>query len=100
MKLDKTGLESWIFDGFADSSDRRYIYINNMDTGVSRWSKRAVEDFGLPGEYMEEAEKIWASLVHPEDREMFQKDIGEVFSGKKREHWLDYRVLRFGLLKI
>ena len=92
MKLDKTGLESWIFDGFADSSDRRYIYINNMDTGVSRWSKRAVEDFGLPGEYMEEAEKIWASLVHPEDREMFQKDIGEVFSGKKREHWLDYRV--------
>ena len=58
MKLDKTGLESWIFDGFADSSDRRYIYINNMDTGVSRWSKSAVEDFGLPGEYMEEAEKI------------------------------------------
>lgn len=89
--LNRTELESRLFDGFAMASRRRYVYLCNMETGVSRWSRNAVEDFGLPGEFMEDAGMIWAQHIHPEDRETYLKDIDAVFSGKKSYHDMDYR---------
>lgn len=91
-ELDRTELESRIFEGFAETSKRRYIYVCNMETGVSRWSRNAVEHFGLPGEYFENAGEIWGNCIHPADREMYFQDIEAVFSGKKERHELDYRV--------
>lgn len=91
-ELDKTELDSRIFDGFAETSKRRYIYICNMQTGISRWSRNAVEYFGLPAEYLENAGEVWGTFLHPADREMYFQDIEEVFSGKKSRHDLDYRV--------
>lgn len=90
-ELDKTELDSRIFDGFAETSKRRYIYICNMQTGISRWSRNAVEYFGLPGEYFDNAGEVWGNHIHPADRDMYFKDIEEVFSGKKSRHDLDYR---------
>ena len=75
MGLDTSGLDSRIFEGFADTSKRRYLYVCNMKTGISRWSKNAVEYFGLPGEYMEDAGTIWAEHIHPEDRGKYIEDI-------------------------
>ncbi len=91
-ELDKAELESRIFEGFAETSRRRYIYVCNMETGVSRWSQNAVKEFGLPGEYFENGGEIWGDCIHPADREKYKKDIEEVFSGKKKWHDLDYRV--------
>ena len=91
MTLDKSELDSRLFDGFADSSRRRYVYLCNMQTGVSRWSKNIVEDFGLPGEYFLDAMNVWGEHIHPDDREAYYKDLQEVFSGKKEQHELDYR---------
>ena len=51
MELDRTGLESRIFDALSVTSRRRYVYVCNMQTEVSRWSKYAAEDFELPGEF-------------------------------------------------
>lgn len=90
-ELDKTELDSRIFEGFAETSKRRYVYVCNMETGVSRWSRNAVEYFGLPGEYFENAGEIWGNCIHPADREMYFQDIEAVFSGKKERHDLDYR---------
>ncbi len=89
--LDRTELDSRLFDGFAIASRRRYVYLCNMETGISRWSRNAVEDFGLPGEYMEDAGLVWAQHIHPEDREAYLKDIEAVFAGKKSRHDMDYR---------
>jgi PAS domain S-box-containing protein len=63
-----------------------------MQTNISRWSKSAVDYFGLPGEYMEKADEIWESYIHPDDREVYRRDIEAVFSGKKKYHELEYRV--------
>ena len=92
MDLDKTGLDSRIFEGLSITSRRRYIYACNMKTNVSRWSAYAVEDFNLPGEFFEDAGKVWGERLHPEDREMYFNDLEEVFSGKKDTHMLDYRI--------
>lgn len=50
-ELDKTGLSGFsagVFDVFAQTAQRGYLFLCNMDTNVSRWSKCAVEDFDLP----------------------------------------------------
>ena len=93
MGLDRSGLEGRIFDGFAATSTKRYVYLCNMTTGVSRWSRNAVEYFDMPAEYLENAGFIWAEKVHPEDRPAFLKSNEEIFSGKSDYHEMEYRVL-------
>lgn len=89
--LDKTGLDSRIFEAFASTSKRSYIYLCNLQTNVSRWSRMAVDYFGLPGEYMYDAGTIWEEYIHPMDREAYRSDIEQVFSGKKLYHDMEYR---------
>ncbi len=89
--LDKSELDNKLFDGFADTSNRRYIYVSNANTGVTRWSKNAVEHFGLSGEYMLDAMHEWAEHIHPDDREMYLKDIMKIFNREKDRHSMDYR---------
>lgn len=81
-----------LFEAFEKSSPNNYIFLCNMWTDISRWSKSAVEDFGLPGEYMEGAGRIWESFIHPEDRKFYHDDIEQIFSGEKRNHDIMYRV--------
>lgn len=90
-ELDRSGLENRMFTAIAETSDRLYIYLCNMRTNVSRWCRNAVEYFGLPGEYMVDAGKIWEQCIHPDDREVYRQDIMEVFTGKKEYHSLEYR---------
>ena len=90
-KLDTAFLESPIFSAFSATSDTTYIYMCNLDNNVSRWSKTAVEYFGLPGEYMFDAGSIWMGFIHPEDRDAYAKDLEAVLSGKKHFHDIEYR---------
>lgn len=91
-EADRTGLASRIFDVFDSTVKRNYFYLTNLQTNVSRWSKRAVVDFDLPGEYMYQVEDIWIERIHPEDREMFRQSIQDVFSGRVSRHDVVYRV--------
>ena len=93
MGLDKTGLDSRIFDALSVTSRKRYVYACNMQTGVSRWSQHIVDDFDMPGEYFMNADELWGRLLHPEDREKYFEDIRAIFNGEKDDHVLDYRVL-------
>ncbi len=92
VKLDTSGLTDRTFLAFASTTERNYIYLCNMSTGVSRWSPAAVQYFDLPGEYMFDAGKVWEACIHPQDRQMYHDDIAAVFSGRKRVHELEYRV--------
>lgn len=90
-ELDTSYLDGVIFSAFAATSDTTYLYLCNMNTNVSRWSKTAVDYFGLPGEYMYDAGNVWLGFIHPDDREAYSKDINDVFSGKKNRHDITYR---------
>lgn len=53
--IDTTGLSDRVFDVFAATAKRGYLFLCNMKTNVSRWSRRAMADFDMPGEYMYDA---------------------------------------------
>lgn len=92
MALDITGLDNRIFKAFSETSTRRYIFVCNLDTNVSRWSPNAVDYFGLEGEYIYDFGSSWETLIHPSDVENYRKEISAFFAGKKKNHYAEYRV--------
>lgn len=84
-------LDNELFEAFAKASDKTYIYVSDMKKGITRWSQIAVDFFGLPGEYIENAGEVWAEYIHPEDRDLYLKDIMAVLNGKSKQHNCQYR---------
>lgn len=80
-----------LFEAFASASDNVFIYVCDMKSDISRWSKAAVDYFGLAGEYLENAANIWGQHVHPDDLKVYTEDIQGVFSGAKKYHDCQYR---------
>ena len=80
-----------LFEAFGAASDHVYIYVCDMKTNISRWSKAAVDYFGLEGEYLEDAANVWAGHVHPDDLKTYMEDLEGVFSGTKKYHDCQYR---------
>ncbi len=80
-----------LFEAFAAASDNVYIYVCEMKTDISRWSKASVEYFGLEGEYLKNAANVWAEHIHPDDLSIYTEDIDAVFAGTKRSHDCQYR---------
>ena len=80
-----------LYDAFAIFASGAYAYVTDVKKNYSRWSKKAVDYFGLPSEYMEDAGSVWMNNVHPDDRAGYLESIKELFSGKVNEHNLQYR---------
>lgn len=84
-------LDNDLFNAFSGASNHVYIYMCDMRTDMSRWSRNAVEYFGLPGEYIENAGEIWTQRVHPDDQTHYQALMEGIMSGKLMIHRAEYR---------
>ncbi len=80
-----------LFEAFSIVAEGTYIYLCDMSEDVSRWSKAAVNYFGLPDEYMVNAGGIWEEHIHPEDRDDYHHSIDMIFSGENSGHDMQYR---------
>lgn len=92
QRLNMTGLTDRIFDVFAATGGRNYLTLGNLSTNVSRWSKSAVDYFGLPSEFIFDSATVWMEYIHPDDRADYWADISAVISGAKKDHDIEYRV--------
>lgn len=94
--MDKTALLTKVFEAFACSTKGRYVFLTDMESGISRWSKNCVDEFGLPSERMEDAGNIWLEHIHPMDKARYQQSIEDLFSGRSSSHDMVYRALNKG----
>ncbi len=83
-----------LYNAFELVSEGTYVYLCDMKYDFSRWSKSAIDAFGLPSEYMYGAGDIWENRIHPEDRAAYHKGIDEIFTGKAAGHDMQYRAQR------
>ena len=83
-----------LYRAFEVVSEGTYVYLCDMKYDYSRWSRNAVDQFGLPAEYMYGAGDIWENRIHPEDRKAYHKGIDEIFSGSSSGHDMQYRARR------
>ncbi len=80
-----------IFEIFSNTSDGKYVYVCYIPTNYSIWSKEAVEYFGLDEEFFKNAGDNWLEHIHPDDRELYRRDIEKLMKGEKDAHNLIYR---------
>ena len=83
-----------LFQAFSIVAEGTYVYLCDMKYDISRWTKSAVDHFGLPGDYMYDAGDIWEEHVHPEDRKIYHDGIASIFAGDSAGHDMQYRALR------
>ena len=91
---DRRKLLDSLFRSFEVVSEGTYVYLCDMKYDFSRWSKSAVDTYGLPSEYMYGAGDIWENQIHPDDRAAYHRGIDEIFSGNASAHDMQYRVRR------
>ena len=83
-----------LFKSFEVVAEGTYVFLCDMKYDYSRWSKNAVDAYGLPSEYMYGAGDIWENRIHPEDRDAHHKGIEEIFSGNAAGFDMQYRAMR------
>ncbi|WP_029320339.1 sensor domain-containing phosphodiesterase [Butyrivibrio sp. AE3004] len=82
---------SKIYDTFAVTSKSRYVYVYDIENNMARWSKNAVNYFGLPGEFVYKADQVWETHVHPEDRASYREHLLTAFEGNRVSPSFEYR---------
>ena len=83
-------LES-LFKSYDVVAEGTYVYLCDMKFDFSKWSKTAVDRYGLPSEYMYGAGEIWEEFIHPDDRDAYHKGIDAIFAGNSAGHDMQYR---------
>ena len=81
-----------IWDIVSNVPDGQFVFIENLETGVSNWSRDAVEYFGLPGVNLENTKDIIKALVHPDDLEKWLQEMDNVFSLQNDGFFLTYQI--------
>lgn len=82
-----------VFQAISMSSETRYPFILNLDTGESQWSVNAVRDFDLPSQHPYNSLDNWLAHVHPEDRDNVRTELDMVVNGTWHFHCMQYRVM-------
>lgn len=79
--VDQLPCNDRVFQAISMSSETRYPFIINLDTGESQWSVNAVRDFDLPSQHPYNSLDIWLARVHPEDRDNVRAELDMVVNG-------------------
>lgn len=79
-----------LYEALADSTDD-YMFIGSMKSGIFRYPPSMVEEFGLPGEVVENAAAVWGKRIHPHDKKGFLESNQEIADGRAERHSIEYR---------
>lgn len=82
-----------VLQAISMSSETRYPFIINLDTGESQWSVNAVRNFDLPSQHPYNSLDLWLARVHPEDRDNVRAELDMVINGTWHFHYMQYRVM-------
>lgn len=85
-------INSKIFDIISSIPDGQFIFVENIETGVSNWVNEAVDFFGFSGCNVENTKEVMRSMVHPEDLEKWDQEMQAVFSMQRSDFFLTYQV--------
>lgn len=91
--VDQLPCNDRVFQAISMSSETRYPFILNLDTGKSQWSVNAVRDFNLPSQHPFNSVDMWLARVHPEDRDNVRVELDMVINGTWHFHYMQYRVM-------
>ena len=87
-----TQIMTWLFDTLEGVANGSYVYVCDLRTDYSKWSKAAVDTFALPSDVVYKVYELWETIVHPDDRALFVRTNAAVIAGDINIHDMSYRV--------
>lgn len=81
-----------IVKAITSLSKKSYISITNLQTGVTWWSEKAMDYFGMTENYTIRGKEKSKRQIHPDDLEEFRRGFRERVAGKNMEEPWEYRV--------
>ena len=81
-----------IFEIISNIPEGHFVFVENIVTGVSNWSKDAADFFGFSQCRIENTKEVMQNIAHPEDKERLQQEFNEVFSKRKNAFYLSFRM--------
>ena len=85
--------DSILFDMLSNSSSRTFFFFSDLRDNTARWSKGAVEFFGLESDILNPALELWTAKIHPDDIEKYLADFQEMVSHHGLTHDCEYRMM-------
>ena len=85
-------LSTKILDVIHHVSDGQFVFVHDMRTGVSTWSKEAVDYFGLPSMTLQNTEKVLGVLIHTDDYPKWIQELNDIFTLKKDIFFFTYQI--------
>lgn len=92
----KKKLNEKLFHRISNIPEGQYVFVEDLETGVSNWSKEAEEYLGLPGVSLQNTREVIRNLVHPDDKERWEQEIDEVFAQKRDSFFFTYQIRNAG----
>lgn len=81
-----------IVKAITSLSKKSYISITNLRTGVTWWSEKAMDYFGLKGNYTIRGTEKSQKQVHPDDLDEFRRGFRERVAGEHLDEPWEYRI--------
>ena len=88
----ETDINARIFEIISNIPDGQFVFVENIEAGVSNWTKEAVEYFGLPGINVFHTRDVMRALVHPDDLERWDQEMKAVFSMQRDSFFFTYQI--------
>lgn len=92
VKSDIKKVTNDMIDIFLRCAPNSMIFMEDLNTNITRWTVAAVDYFGFPGEYIRGFDRIWIPKIHPDDIDGYLDDIMDTREGRKKVHCYEYRV--------
>ena len=90
--MQEADISTKVFEIVSNVPDGQFVFIEDIEKGISSWSRDAVEYFGLPEVNLSNTAEVMKSLVHPDDAERWTKESEAVFSMKSDGFFLTYQI--------
>ena len=81
-----------IVKAITSLAKKSYISITNLRNGVTWWSEKAMEYFGMQENYTIRGQEKSKRSIHPDDLEDFRRGFQERVAGKNMDEPWEYRV--------
>ena len=81
-----------IFEIISNIPEGHFVFVENINTGESNWSKDAADFFGFDKCRIENTKEVMQRIAHPDDKERLQKEFNDVFSKRKDAFYLSFRM--------
>ena len=73
----ETDINTKVFEIISNVPEGQFVFIENIESGISNWSKEAVEYLNLPGDSVANTKDVMLSMTYPDDRERIKLFINK-----------------------